>query len=82
MFKAMGVHCARCGAEVSDEARFCASCGAAVDAGGGRERKLATIVFADIVGSTELVDGRDPEDVRRTLEPFFDLAADCAVAGR
>ncbi len=74
MFKAMGVHCARCGAEVSDEARFCASCGAAVDAGGGRERKLATIVFADIVGSTELVDGRDPEDVRRALEPFFDLA--------
>jgi class 3 adenylate cyclase/tetratricopeptide (TPR) repeat protein len=39
---------------------------------GGAERKLATIVFADLVGSTTLVAGRDPEDVRRSLEPFFE----------
>jgi class 3 adenylate cyclase len=70
----MSVQCARCGAEAGDEARFCASCGASLDAPGARERKLATIVFADIVGSTELVGGSDPEDVRGTLEPFFELA--------
>ena len=40
----------------------------------GAERKLATIVFADLVGSTTLVAGRDPEDVRRSLEPFFETA--------
>ena len=40
----------------------------------GAERKLATIVFADLVGSTTLVAGRDPEDVRRSLEPFFEAA--------
>jgi hypothetical protein len=31
----------------------------------GAERKLATIAFADLVGSTTLVAGRDPEDVRK-----------------
>ncbi len=40
----------------------------------GAERKLATIVFADLVGSTTLVAGRDPEDVRKSLEPFFEAA--------
>ncbi|HEX2127715.1 MAG TPA: AAA family ATPase [Solirubrobacterales bacterium] len=41
---------------------------------GDAERKLATIVFADLVGSTKLVAGRDPEDVRGTLQPFIALA--------
>ena len=40
----------------------------------GAERKLATIVFADLVGSTTLVAGRDPEDVRTSLAPFFEAA--------
>ncbi len=70
----MSVTCPRCGIKAADGARFCSACGAALDAAGGRERKLATIVFADLVGSTELVEGRDPEEVRRTLEPFFGLA--------
>jgi class 3 adenylate cyclase len=70
----MSVTCARCDTEAPDGARFCASCGAPIEIPGARERKLATIVFADIVGSTELVEGRDPEDVRRTFDPFLDLA--------
>ena len=41
----------------------------------GAERKLATIVFADLVGSTTLVAGRDPEDVRNSLAPFFEARA-------
>ena len=57
-----------------DGARFCSACGAELGAPAARERKLATIVFADLVGSTELVEGQDPEDVRRLLEPFFELA--------
>jgi class 3 adenylate cyclase len=54
--------------------RFCAACGAPLEAPAGAERKLATIVFADLVGSTTLVAGRDPEDVRKALEPFFEVA--------
>jgi class 3 adenylate cyclase len=57
-----------------DGSRFCAACGSPLDAPADAERKLATIVFADLVGSTTLVAGRDPEDVRKALEPFFEVA--------
>jgi folate-binding protein YgfZ len=33
----------------------------------GAERKVATMVFADLVGSTELAAGRDPEELRALL---------------
>jgi class 3 adenylate cyclase/tetratricopeptide (TPR) repeat protein len=70
----MGSVCPRCGSETANDARFCSSCGAPLEPLQDAERKLATIVFADLVGSTELAAGRDPEDLRRRLAPFFDLA--------
>jgi class 3 adenylate cyclase/tetratricopeptide (TPR) repeat protein len=36
----------------------------------GEERKVVSVLFADLVDSTELGDQRDPEDVRATLRPF------------
>src|SRR5256886_7290185 len=36
------------------------------------ERKLATVLFADLVSSTELVSGQDPEITRRRVTSFFD----------
>jgi class 3 adenylate cyclase len=39
------------------------------------ERKLATILFADLVGSTELASGQDPERVRAMLDRFYDAMA-------
>src|ERR671936_1069759 len=41
------------------------------------ERKLATVVFVDLVASTELVAGADPEVVRRRVTTFFDGVAQC-----
>jgi class 3 adenylate cyclase/tetratricopeptide (TPR) repeat protein len=41
------------------------------------ERKLATVLFADLVGSTELVSGEDPEIARRRVTSFFDGVARC-----
>src|ERR687885_497374 len=41
------------------------------------ERKLATVVFVDLVASTELVAGADPEVVRRRVTTFFDAVARC-----
>ena len=38
------------------------------------ERKFATMVFADLVGSTELAADLDPEELRGRLTPFFDVA--------
>src|SRR5438876_630046 len=39
------------------------------------ERKLATVLFADLVGSTELAGGQDPERVRALLDRFYDAMA-------
>ncbi len=41
------------------------------------ERKLATVLFADLVASTELVASVDPEIVRRRVTTFFDGVSRC-----
>jgi class 3 adenylate cyclase/ATP/maltotriose-dependent transcriptional regulator MalT len=41
------------------------------------ERKLASVLFVDLVASTELVSGADPEVVRRRVTTFFDAVAQC-----
>ena len=45
----------------------------------GMERKLATVLFVDLVDSTELLSGVDPEIVRRRVSRFFDEVAHCIV---
>jgi class 3 adenylate cyclase len=44
------------------------------------ERKLATVVFADLVGSTALADSEDPERTRAMLNRFWDAMADEIVS--
>ncbi len=66
--------CARCEGSTGDDARFCPSCGSPLSGLEGAERKLATIVFADLVGSTEMASSLDPEELRRRLAPFFEVA--------
>jgi class 3 adenylate cyclase len=39
------------------------------------QRKLATVLFADLVGSTELAGDEDPERVRALLDRFYDAMA-------
>src|SRR2546421_8461226 len=43
------------------------------------ERKLATVLFADLVESTALVAGNDPEVVRRRVTQFFDRVSHCVT---
>jgi class 3 adenylate cyclase len=54
--------CPSCGAEARIGARFCASCGARLDAPTAKdeERKLVTVLFADLTGSTALGERLDP----------------------
>src|SRR3954462_13192056 len=44
------------------------------------ERKLATVLFVDLVDSTGLVAGADPEVVRQRVNTYFDNVARCIVA--
>src|SRR5919198_6121010 len=75
--------CTSCGAAVPAGARFCPSCGATIsDEGPHEERKLATVLFADLVGSTALADSQDAERTRALLNRFYDaMSEEIADAG-
>src|SRR5437764_3361724 len=75
--------CATCGAPVPEGARFCPTCAAPVSTGPDQsERKLATVVFADLVGSTELGGSQDPERTRAMRERSYEgMAAEIETAG-
>src|SRR3954469_5367464 len=68
--------CRNCGAENRDEARFCDSCGAALaEAAPTREvRKVVTVLFCDVTGSTALGERIDPESLRRVMARYFETA--------
>lgn len=69
-------YCRSCGEALQGTARFCPSCGVAISDGPpAEERKLATILFADLVGSTALADSTDPERTRALLNRFYDAMA-------
>jgi class 3 adenylate cyclase/tetratricopeptide (TPR) repeat protein len=63
-------------------ARFCAECGAALTPSAPPEpasapepvsqRRLVSVLFADLVGYTTLSEHRDPEEVRELLSRYFD----------
>ena len=67
--------CSACGFDNAPAAKFCSECGAQL---GGvaptrrEERKVVTVVFADLVGSTARAEQLDPEDVRAILAPYHD----------
>ena len=65
--------CSACGTVAPEGARFCASCGEALDERAPPdERKLATVLFADLVGSTARAEDEDPERIRALLDRFYD----------
>jgi class 3 adenylate cyclase/tetratricopeptide (TPR) repeat protein len=66
--------CPRCGSDVGQGAKFCPDCGASLQANAAEERKLVSVLFVDVVGSTARADGADPEDVRDLNRLFFDAA--------
>jgi len=87
---AVNAGCPNCGATNKSGAKFCNECGTALNAaaaastvstpavagGSSAERRLVTVLFADLVGFTPFAEERDAEDVRDTLSRYFDLCSD------
>jgi class 3 adenylate cyclase/tetratricopeptide (TPR) repeat protein len=66
--------CPNCGEENPERARFCLNCGTPlIRPEGVEERKVVTVLFADLVGFTARSDRADPEDVKATLRPYHAL---------
>ncbi|MEJ5253947.1 MAG: adenylate/guanylate cyclase domain-containing protein [Acidimicrobiales bacterium] len=63
--------CPACGASVADDARFCSSCGHALHRRSD-ERRVATVLFADLVGFTSFSEQRDPEQVKNLVDSCFE----------
>jgi class 3 adenylate cyclase/tetratricopeptide (TPR) repeat protein len=87
--QALALACSACGAAAEPGKKFCGDCGAALSgtpapatAEGAppdasrrvAERRLTTILFGDLVGSTSLAEERDPEDTRELLSQYFAMA--------
>jgi class 3 adenylate cyclase/tetratricopeptide (TPR) repeat protein len=71
-----GVTCSVCGHPLPEAARFCPNCGAPIGSLlETAERKMVTVLFADLVDSTGLAQRLDPERARDVLGSFFDAAA-------
>ena len=68
--------CTNCGQTNPEGSQFCNSCGArlgAIPPSTGEARKVVTVVFADVVGSTSLVERLEPESARRVLDRYFEV---------
>jgi class 3 adenylate cyclase/tetratricopeptide (TPR) repeat protein len=66
--------CSACGTENPDIARFCLACGSQLaEAAPVQEtRKVVTIVFSDLKGSTSLGEALDSEALREVMTRYFD----------
>jgi class 3 adenylate cyclase/tetratricopeptide (TPR) repeat protein len=84
----LALTCAACNAELGPGQRFCGECGtptavapvAVAAATAVAERRLVTVLFADLVGYTALAEGRDFEDVRAIQDRYFETAR--SIIGR
>jgi class 3 adenylate cyclase/tetratricopeptide (TPR) repeat protein len=65
-----------CGFDNPPGMRFCGNCGTALEAlaSSTEERKLVTVLFADVVASTQLSGAIDPERLRGQMARFFAIA--------
>jgi class 3 adenylate cyclase/tetratricopeptide (TPR) repeat protein len=81
----LALGCSACGAENPPANRFCGACGtqlggtapastAADVTSPAAERRLVSVLFADLVGFTTLSESRDSEEVRELLSRYFETS--------
>jgi class 3 adenylate cyclase len=63
--------CGVCGYEAAAPFRFCPECGAAAGVPGREQRKVVTVLFCDVTGSTALGESLDAEALRALLARYF-----------
>jgi len=83
---ALAQSCPSCGTANPPTVKFCGECGTALRATTAQpatsepraapaaERRLVSVLFADLVGFTTLSESRDPEEVRELLSRYFDTS--------
>jgi len=82
----LALSCPTCGSLNPSGVKFCGECGAPLAPGAvavapsvpvreapAAERRLVSVLFADLVGFTALSESRDAEEVRELLSRYFDI---------
>jgi class 3 adenylate cyclase/tetratricopeptide (TPR) repeat protein len=77
----LAFRCPSCGAANEPGDAFCGDCGASLEGGGppparaepAAERRLVSVLFADLVGFTAVSEDRDSEETRELLSAYFDI---------
>jgi class 3 adenylate cyclase len=85
----LGKTCTKCGAENADNAKFCSQCGSSLERvqedggesqpaarGQAGERRHLTVLFCDLVGSSEIAAQLDPEEWREVIAEYHRAAAE------
>ena len=77
------MRCPECGQENPAGFRLCGMCGSALQPEAPERRKLATMLFCDMSGSTALGERVDAESVREMMFAYFHemRGASSAMAG-
>lgn len=71
----MSLRCQNCGFENPPGMRFCGNCGTPLTVlRAAEERKVVTVLFADVVESTRLAGAVDPERLREQMAGIFAVA--------
>jgi class 3 adenylate cyclase/tetratricopeptide (TPR) repeat protein len=68
--------CPRCGEPLPPSANFCPNCGAPVSVPAAAERRVVTVVFVDLAGSTELAARLDAEAFREVIAAFHGMVTE------
>ncbi|MEO5899370.1 MAG: adenylate/guanylate cyclase domain-containing protein, partial [Ilumatobacteraceae bacterium] len=64
------ISCPSCDSDVPEGSRFCPSCGHSLVLL-NEERRIVTVLFADLVGFTTLAEFMDPEQAKRLVDRCF-----------
>lgn len=63
--------CPRCGVSNPPDARFCLNCGGPLAPAAYVERRVLSVLFADLVASTTIAARLDPETLRAIIADYF-----------
>ena len=80
----LGNLCPSCGTSNPEGFAFCGTCGTRLITTGApaaapqptEERKVVTVLFADLTGSTTIAERLDPEQMRAIMSRFFEVMAE------
>lgn len=81
-YRELLVPCPQCHAATPPSGRFCTECGAPLPAGATTarsSRRQMTVLFCDLVGSTDLAQRIDPDDLLVALESYHALVREISA---